>query len=167
MEYAPGMKNSELDSLVCRLHRETALWRGFLRVHRTLVEQLAVQMSEDHSLALEAFDVLIHLAEVPNMRMRQAALRDRLLLSESGVSRMLGRMGKAGLIARTPADDDRRGVEIALTERGQQALVAATGSHLDLVASLFSDRLDEADQEALARIIGKLVKDEPRQEAEH
>jgi DNA-binding MarR family transcriptional regulator len=151
------MKDSRLDTIVDQLERTTALWREFLGVHRLLIEQLAEQMAAEHLLPLEWFDVLIHLARVPSMRLRQAVLRDRLLLSESGVSRMLARMGKAGLIARTPADDDKRGVEIALTERGQEALLAATESHLELVAHLFSDRLDAADREALWRILSKLI----------
>jgi DNA-binding MarR family transcriptional regulator len=59
------------------------------------------------------------------MRARQKELRDRVLLSESGVSRLLVRMEKAGVITRSVADDDRRGMEIAVTEAGQAALLAA------------------------------------------
>jgi DNA-binding MarR family transcriptional regulator len=59
------------------------------------------------------------------MQARQKDLRDRMLLSESGVSRLLIRMQKAGVITRTPAGDDRRGMDIAVTDAGRAALLAA------------------------------------------
>jgi DNA-binding MarR family transcriptional regulator len=84
-----------------------------------------------------------------------------VLLSESGVSRLLVRMEKAGLITRSTADDDRRSIEIAVTDEGRAALLAAIESHLRLVASLFSDRLTATDQAALSWVLAKLLaKDE-------
>ncbi len=147
---------ADLDATVARLHRETPLWQAFLSVHRHIVERLAEQMMTDHRLPLDWFDVLIHLADVPGRRLRQHELRDRLLLSESGVSRLLVRMANAGFLERTPADDDRRGVAVALTEKGAAALVAATGSHLELVAGLFTGKLDAAEVVALQHILAKL-----------
>jgi DNA-binding MarR family transcriptional regulator len=65
-------------------------------------------------------------------------------------------MADAGLLERTPADDDRRGVAVALTDKGAAALVAATGSHLDLVAHLFTGKLTAAETVALQHILAKL-----------
>ena len=70
----------------------------------------------------KGFDVLVHLADLPGMRAHQKELRDRVLLSESGVSRLLVRMEKAGLITRSTADDDRRSIEIAVTDDGKPIL---------------------------------------------
>jgi DNA-binding MarR family transcriptional regulator len=145
-----------LDGLVSRLQQETPLWRAFLSAHRRVVDQLSAQMLADHRLPLEWFDVLIHLAEVPDKRLRQRVLRDRLLLSESGVSRLLVRMEKAGLLERRPAGEDRRGVEVALTEEGASVLATAVESHLDLVECLFTDKLTVTDQVALDHILAKL-----------
>lgn len=91
------------------------------------------------------------------MQARQKDLRDRVLLSESGVSRLLVRMQKAGVITRRPADDDRRGMDIAVTDAGRAALLGAIESHLDLVASLFTDRLTTTDRTALNRVLAKLL----------
>lgn len=143
--------------MVARLHRETQLWQGFLFAHRQLVDALKDQMLADHQLALEWFDVMIHLADAPGMRLRQRVLWDKLLLSESAVSRLLVRMERAGEIRRIPADDDRRGVDVELTEHGQQTLLAAMESHLQLVAELFTDRLTTTDRAALQRIVSKLA----------
>lgn len=66
-------------------------------------------------------------------------------------------MEKAGLVARSPADEDRRGVEIAFTGEGEAALVAAVESHLRLVTALLTDRLTPTDRAALTRILPKLL----------
>lgn len=148
--------SGELEGMVTRLQKETPLWRTFLATHRQIVDRLADQMLTDHRLQLSWFDVLIHLADVPEKRLRQRDLRDRLLLSESGVSRVLSRMTAAGLVERRPADSDRRGVEIVLTDAGEAALATAVESHLDLVAQLFTDRLTVTDRLALEHILAKL-----------
>jgi DNA-binding MarR family transcriptional regulator len=152
-------RGAELAGTVARLLQETSLWRTFLGTHRQIVDRLAEQMQTDHQLPLEWFDVLIHLADVPGKRLRQRELRDRLLLSESGVSRMLARMAEAGVLERRPADDDRRGVEVVLTSAGEALLATAVESHLKLVASLFTDRLSVTDRVALEHILAKLGDD--------
>lgn len=152
-------RGAELEGMVARLLHETSLWRTFLGTHRQIVDRLAEQMQADHRLPLEWFDVLIHLADVPGKRLRQRELRDRLLLSESGVSRMLARMAEAGVLERRPADDDRRGVEVVLTGAGEALLATAVESHLKLVASLFTDRLSVTDRVALEHILAKLGDD--------
>jgi DNA-binding MarR family transcriptional regulator len=153
----PGKVASELAEALARLNQQTPLWQSYLAVHRQIVEQLADEMLAEHQLPLEWFDVLVHLADLPGMRARQKELRDRMLLSESGVSRLLVRMEKAGVITRSTAGDDRRGMEITVTEAGQAALLAAIDSHLQLVASLFTDRLTATDRAALSRVLPKLL----------
>ncbi len=156
----------ELAEALVRLNQQTPLWQSFLAVHRQIVEQLADEMLTEHQLPLEWFDVLVHLADLPGMRARQKVLRDRMLLSESGVSRLLVRMEKAGVITRSTAGDDRRGMEIAVTDAGQAALLAAIDSHLRLVASLFTDRLTATERTALSRALRKLTA-KPRPEGEN
>jgi len=147
----------ELEEALAQLNYQTPLWQSFLAAHRQIVDQLADEMLREHQLPLEWFDVLVHLADMPGMRGRQKDLRDRVLLSESGVSRLLVRMEKAGLITRCTADEDRRGMEIAVTDDGRAALLAAIESHLELVASLFTDRLTVTDRAALGRVLSKLL----------
>jgi DNA-binding MarR family transcriptional regulator len=139
------------------LNQQTPLWQSFLAAHKRIVEQLADEMLAEHRLPLDWFDVLVHLADLPDMTARQKELRDRLLLSESGVSRLLVRMEKGGVITRSVASDDRRGMEITVTEAGRAALLAAIDSHLQLVASLFTDRLTATDRAALSRLLPKLL----------
>src|SRR5580692_3854973 len=114
-------------------------------------------MLREHQLPLVWFYVLVHLAALPVMRGRQNVLRDRVLLSECGLSRLRVRMEKSGMITRSTADDDRRSIDIAVTDDGRAALLAAIESHLQLVAALFSDRLTATDQAALSWILSKLL----------
>src|SRR5580693_2699285 len=152
----PAEVATELAEALAQLNQQTPLWQSFLAAHRQIVEQLADEMLAEHQLPLEWFDVLVHLADLPGMRARQKDMRDRMLLSESGVSRLLVRMEKAGVITRSTAGDDRRGMEIAVTEAGQAALLTAIDPHLHLVASLFTDRLTATDRAALSRMLPKL-----------
>jgi DNA-binding MarR family transcriptional regulator len=153
----PAEEACGLADALARLHQQTRLWQSFLAVHRQIVGQLADEMLTEHQLPLEWFDVLVHLADLPGMRARQKELRDRMLLSESGVSRLLARMEKAGVITRRTAGEDRRGMEIAVTDAGQAALLAAIDSHLQLVSSLFTARLTGTDRAALSKALPKLL----------
>ena len=161
----PAADACDLADALARLHQQTHLWQSFLAVHRQIVGQLADEMLTEHHLPLEWFDVLVHLADLPGMRARQKELRDRMLLSESGVSRLLARMEKAGVITRITAGDDRRGMEIAVTDAGHAALLAAIDSHLQLVASLFTARLTDTDRAALSKALPKLLA-KPRPECQ-
>lgn len=146
-----------LRAVVARTEEETSLWLELLRTYRVLIDKMAEQMLRDHNLPLEWFDVLFHLADQPDERVRQRALRDKLLLSESGISRRLMRIEQAGLIARITANEDKRGVEISLTPKGRTLLIEATESHLDLVSELFTQRLTRTDLDALSRVLRKLA----------
>jgi DNA-binding MarR family transcriptional regulator len=146
-----------LRAAVARVHDETMLWQEFLRTYRVLIDKMAEQMMRDRNLPLEWFDVLFHLADQPDGRLRQLALRDRLLLSESGISRRLLRIEQAGLITRSTAGEDKRGVEISLTPKGRTALIEAIESHLDLVSELFTQRLTQTDLNSLGRVLPKLT----------
>jgi DNA-binding MarR family transcriptional regulator len=156
----PEASRADLGGMVSRLLHETTLWRTFLATHRQMVDRLAEQMLADHRLPLEWFDVLVHLADVPGKRLRQRELRDSLLLSESGVSRLLARMAAAGVVERRSADDDRRGVEVALTPAGEAVLATAVESHLKLVATLFTEKLTVTDRLALEHILAKLASED-------
>src|SRR5258708_20433898 len=153
----PAEVARELAEPLARLNQQTPLWPSFLAVHRRIVEQLADEMLTEHQFPLEWFDVLVHLADLPGMRARQKELRDRMLLTESGVSRLLVRMEKAGVITRRTAGAHRRPMQITVTDAGQAALLAAIDSHLQLVASLFTDRLTATDRAALGRVLPKLL----------
>ena len=147
---------ADLDSLVEGLMSETRLWQKFLSTQRLLVSRMSTDM-ESHHIPLAWFDVLIHLAMEPTRSLRQISLTDRVLLSESGTSRMLGRMAAAGLVSRAPDVTDRRGVVVTLSDSGAETLRAVTAAHVALVRELFTDVLDQTELATLDRAFSRLL----------
>ena len=114
-----------------------AAWGGFLRAHATLMRALDTEMREAHGIAVTEFEVLLRLANRPERRMRMADLANTVLLSLSGVTRLVERLERAGLVARAPCEEDRRGSYAVLTERGLELAGRARETHRAGVERLF------------------------------
>src|SRR5688572_21706751 len=115
-----------------------ATWRLFLQTHTRIVERLEAELDAAHRLPLSWYDVLVQLSEAPDRCLRIQELGRALALSGSGLSRRVTRMEEAGLVERHPCPDDRRGVLVALTRRGEEALRAAAPVHLRGVERYFT-----------------------------
>jgi DNA-binding MarR family transcriptional regulator len=139
----PAVPN-ELDPL------ELGAWRGLLRVHAALVRALDADLMRDHGLPLSTYDVLVNLAVTPGGRMRMHDLADAILLSRSGLTRLVDRLCRDGLLAREACPDDARGSFAVLTEAGIATLAAARPDHLAAVRRRFHEHLDRDALEALA-----------------
>jgi DNA-binding MarR family transcriptional regulator len=118
---------------------------------------LEAELLAEHDLPLASYDVLVQLAEAPDRRLRMTELADAVLLSRSGVTRLVDRLEKGGLVARCPVESDGRGVAARLTDAGLDRLRIASRTHLRGVAHHFVNRLDEADLRTLERISSRLV----------
>ncbi|MGH8776837.1 MAG: MarR family winged helix-turn-helix transcriptional regulator [Jiangellaceae bacterium] len=124
------------------------VWRSFLRAHALIVRRLESDLMDLHGLPLAWYDVLARLVEADGHRLRMSELAERVMLSPSGLTRLVDRMAEAGLIFREPSEGDARGFYAVLTDDGYERLRAATGTHLrgilDHVLSRYSDEeLDE------------------------
>ena len=131
---------------------ELAAWRGFLRTHAELFKALDAELDAAHRLPLTTYEVLVALLHAPGRRLRMAELASQMLLSRSGVTRLVDRLERDGLLRREECADDGRGLFAVLTEDGQQVLSTARPTHLSGVRRRFLDRLTEDDQRTLARI---------------
>lgn len=136
---------------------ELAAWREFLRAHARLTRTLETELVTEAQLSLAAYDVLVQLAEVPARRLRMTDLADALLLSRSGVTRLVDRLERIGLVERSKAAGDGRGVVAELTERGLARLRAASDTHLAGITRHFAGRLDDAELEALQVLCARLA----------
>lgn len=136
---------------------ELAAWRSFLRAHAQLTRALEAELLAREQLSLAAYDVLVQLAEAPGRRLRMADLAEALLFSRSGVTRLVDRLERIGLVSRCRADDDGRGVLAELTQCGLDRLRAASTTHLQGVAQHFGDRLDAGQLDALTAICRTLA----------
>ena len=97
-------------------------WRLLLTAHATVTELLEHELVAERGLPLSRYDVLLNLAEAPGGRLRMQELSASVLLSKSGLSRLVDRMVEAGLVRRERCEDDRRGWFAVLTDQGRSAL---------------------------------------------
>jgi len=136
--------------------RELAAWRGLLRTHRDIVGRLDAELERDHGLPLSSYEVLITLADAPDGRLRMGELADALLLSRSGLTRLVDRVKSQGLVDRQRCPDDARGYFAVITPAGRELLRSARPAHLAGVREHFLRRLDPDQLDALASVWRRL-----------
>ena len=137
--------------------RELAAWRGLLEAHSSLVAELDAELEREHGLPLTSYEVLMYLGDEPAGKLRMGELADRLLLSRSGITRLVDRLVRQGLIERERCEDDGRGYYARLTPLGVDALSHTRPAHLAGVRRHFLDRLDPGQIDALGAIWGRLL----------
>jgi DNA-binding MarR family transcriptional regulator len=136
---------------------ELGAWRGMLRVHSALVKQLDAELSSSHKLPLSSYEVLLNLEAAPGKKRRMAELADSVLLSRSGMTRLVDRLEKDGLLRRDTCTDDGRGAYAVLTDKGAAALAEARRTHLDGVRDKFLKQFDEGELRVLAEYWERVV----------
>ena len=129
---------------------EMAAWGGFLRTHSNVVRELDEELTRVHSLPLSSYDVLVQLEGVDEGRLRLSQLADAVLLSRSGLSRLVARLVAQGLLERQECASDARGAFAAITERGRARLAEARETHRAGVRQRFLDRIDDEQKRELA-----------------
>lgn len=132
------------------------LWRDFLVAHRRLTDQLEIELERVEGMPLAFYDVLVNLSAAGG-HARMAELADRVLLSRSGLTRLVDRMVDAGLVERRQCPSDRRGQEAVLTPVGQRALEHASPVHLDGVERHFDAHLSDGEAKALRKFLDKVL----------
>jgi DNA-binding MarR family transcriptional regulator len=136
-------------------------WGGFLQVHAALIRRLDAELQAAHDLPLLSYEVLLHLHWAPENRMRISDLAGTVLLSLSGVSRLVDRLAHDGLVMRERSCEDRRGNYAVLTEAGFARLSEAHATHLAGVREYFLEHFSETELVGLADAWGRLLASAP------
>lgn len=131
-------------------------FRSFLTAHMRITKELEAELLDNHQMSLASFDVLVQLYESPGHRRRMADLADAVLLSRSGVSRIVDRLEHDGLVLRGPADRDGRGVTAILTEKGIARFQEVASTHLRGIQEHFFARLTPVELAAIDHICRQL-----------
>lgn len=131
---------------------QLAAWKGFLRAHHGLVAQLDAELVERHRLPLSSYEVLLQLANAPAVGMRMSDIADRVLLSRSGLTRLVDRLERDGLVERRSCPNDLRGQYALITDRGRDVFAEARATHLEGVRREFVSRFSEPELEGLAEM---------------
>jgi DNA-binding MarR family transcriptional regulator len=132
------------------------VWRAFLRAHAHLVRRLEQDLGRYHEIGMASYDVLVQLAEAPGRRLRMSELAEAVLLSRSGLTRLVDRLQKDGMVVREPDPLDARGMFTVLTTAGRDALREASVVHLAGVTELFLDRLTGPELVQLQELMSKV-----------
>jgi DNA-binding MarR family transcriptional regulator len=146
------------------LREQSSAVRAFValvRAHSAAIRQLNAQLARDHGLTINDYEVLLRLARAPDRRMRRVDLADEVLLTASGITRLLDGLEKAGFVERGSCESDRRVVYAVLTDAGLDKLRDARTSHVAQIEELFSARLDESEQTTFAGLLERVAAEEP------
>jgi DNA-binding MarR family transcriptional regulator len=138
------------DTSVNLTAEELGAWRGLLRVHTALVRALDAELAAAHDLPLSSYDVLVTLESAPGHKRRMAELADSVLLSRSGMTRLVDRLERDGLLERDLCTDDGRGCYAVLTEKGAEVLATARPTHLEGVRERFLRHFSPDEMRTLA-----------------
>lgn len=136
--------------------KQLVAWRSFLEAHAAVTGELNDEMEASEGFPLTWYDLLVQLHEAGGI-MRMHELADSLLLSRSATTRFVDRLESRGLIARETCDDDRRGMNVVLSDAGLEALRRAAPGHLDGVARLFTNHLSDRDAELIEEIFTRIT----------
>ncbi|HZD38562.1 MAG TPA: MarR family transcriptional regulator [Actinomycetes bacterium] len=133
-----------------------AAWRALLEAHAAVTDLLERELEQERGLPLSKFEVLLELAEAPGGRMRMLELAQSVVLSKSGLSRLVDRMEEAELVRRERCPSDRRGYFAVLTERGRAVLRRAAPVHLSGIQEHFARHVADDEVQVLIDVLGKV-----------
>ena len=119
-------------------------------MHAKIVRKLDSELRQAHGLPLSSYEVLLHLSWAPGHRMRMGELAESVLLTLSGVTRLVGRLEREGLVRREPCPEDRRGAYAILTAVGVDRLGEAHPTHLSGVHRLFLEHFSKVELKTMA-----------------
>ena len=134
---------------------ETA-WLRFLRAHAAITRELSSRLEALHELTLSDFDVLVQLYYAEGQRMRRIDIARSVLLTASGITRLLDGLESCGLVVKERCESDARVTYAALTKAGVKKVEEARGSHLADIEELFGSRFSAQEREQLAELLGRL-----------
>ncbi len=129
---------------------ELRAWRGLLRAHACLAKRLDAELEQAHRLPMSSYEVLHLLQEASEGRMRMCDLAEQAQLSRSGLTRLVDRLERDGLLERCSCAHDARGSYACLTESGRERLEEARVTHLAVVREHFLSHFSESELSTLA-----------------
>jgi DNA-binding MarR family transcriptional regulator len=129
---------------------------NFLRAHAAITRQLSARLEAAHGLTLSDFDVLVQLYYAPERALRRVDIARAVLLTASGITRLLDGLERAGWVEKRACETDARVSYAVLTEAGVTKFEAARRSHNADVDELFGSRFSAEEREQLAELLGRL-----------
>ena len=131
-------------------------WTRFLRAHSALTRQMSTRLETQHGLTLSDFDVLAQLYLAPERALRRVDLARQVLLTASGITRLLDGLERAGWVAKRRCETDARVTYAVLTDEGVEKFEAAYQTHVADIEELFGAQLGDDERRQLGNLLEKL-----------
>jgi len=131
-------------------------WINFLRAHAAVTRQFNAELQATHGLTLSDFDVLAQLARAPERALKRVELSERVLLTPSGITRLLNGLERVGYVGRRECAEDARVTYAVLTDEGYEKFREAARTHRASVRALLTERFERGELETLASLLGRL-----------
>ena len=128
----------------------------FLRAHAALTRELGARLEAEHGLTMSDFDVLIQLYHAPDHAMRRVDIARQVLLTPSGITRLLDGLERCGVVAKKSCPSDARVSYAVLTDEGLRKVEAARQSHHADIDELFGAALAPEEREQLGELLSRL-----------
>jgi DNA-binding MarR family transcriptional regulator len=129
-------------------------WHALIRSHNRVMRRLEAELESEHGLTLPAYEVLAHLSMAPEARLRMSELAVHAVLTPSGLTRLVDKLVREGLVCRSKCSADARVVYAVLTPLGHTRLQAAYPTHLRGVREHYIDLLTNDQRDAVADALG-------------
>jgi DNA-binding MarR family transcriptional regulator len=140
-------------------------WVGLLRGHAALTRALNAELVTDHGLTLNDYEVLLRLSRAPERKMRRVDLAEQVLLTASGITRLLDGLQASGYVDKAACSSDARVTYAVLTDAGHEKLRSAADLHVAGIHAKFAERYSDDEMATLAELLSRLDGSEPDGEA--
>ena len=144
-----------------RITPELSAWIGLLHAHASTTKRFNAELVAAHGLTLNSYEVLLHLARADGRRLRRVDLAERVLLTPSGITRLLEGLERSGYVERASCDSDARVTYAQLTDEGEAKLREAAETHVTGIREFFSERFSKEELGALGGMLERLPADPP------
>ncbi|MGZ4310200.1 MAG: MarR family winged helix-turn-helix transcriptional regulator [Gaiellaceae bacterium] len=135
---------------------EVETFAALLRAHSATTRGFNADLVAEHGLTLNDYEVLLHLAHAPDQRLRRIDLSEQVLLTPSGITRLLAGLERSGWVERASCESDARVTYAQLTDEGLEKLRDAAKSHVGSIRSLFAERFTPSELAALRDLLQRL-----------
>jgi DNA-binding MarR family transcriptional regulator len=127
-----------------------------LRAHSTLWRELSARLVTEHGLTINDYEALMHLSRTEDGSLRRVDLAERLMLTPSGVTRLLDGLERDGWVRKGQCDTDARVTYAVLTDEGRERLESAGRTHVAQIREIFEERFSPGELETLGELLGRL-----------
>ncbi|MBA2740584.1 MAG: MarR family transcriptional regulator [Actinobacteria bacterium] len=136
--------------------RGVRAFAALLKAHASVTSRLNALLAAEHGLTINDYEVLLRLSHAPERKLRRVDLADQVVLTASGITRLLDGLESCGFVERAPCGADRRVVYAVLTDAGLEKLKEAASTHVPQVDALFAERFDEDEIATAAALLERL-----------